>query len=102
MSEMGSVPVETTSKRALATLTSILMGCGSLAFLLLFLLAVVTNAHATAAATKTTLTSPAASSIYASGATVTLTATVAPASGAATVAGTVNFNSGRPRWEHAL
>ena len=70
------------------------MGCGSLAFLLLFLLAVVTNAHATAAATKTTLTSPAASSIYASGATVTLTATVAPASGAATVAGTVNFNSG--------
>jgi hypothetical protein len=54
----------------------------------------VTNAHATAAATTTTLTSPAASSTYASGASVTLTATVAPTSGSATVTGTATFKSG--------
>jgi len=96
MSEMGSMPVATTSKRALATSTSILKGCGSVAILLLFLLATATCAFATAAATTTTLTSPAASSSYASGASVTLTATVAPTSGGGTVTngGTVTFKNG--------
>ena len=94
MFEKQSTPVATTHNGILATATSILKGCGSLAILLLFLLAAVTNAHATAAATTTTLTSPAASSTYASGASVTLTATVAPTSGSSTVTGTVTFKNG--------
>ena len=91
MSEKRSTPVATTRKVALATSTSILKGCGNLAILLIFLLAVVPNAHATAVTTTTSLkvgltTAPASAITTASyGTSVTLTATVTGTGAAGTV-----------------
>ncbi|HTW82279.1 MAG TPA: Ig-like domain repeat protein [Terracidiphilus sp.] len=87
MFEMRTTPVTTTRRRALATSTSMLKSCGSLAFLLLFLLTVVANAHAATATTTTLSATPTSAPV---GSSVTLTATVSPS--AAT--GTVTFKSG--------
>ncbi len=94
MSERRSTPVG-----ALATSTSILKGCGSLAVLFLFLMGAMTSAHATAVTTTTALTAaltsaPATTVTTAPyGASVTLTATVTGSGAAGHVAFTYGATS---------
>ena len=82
-------PIATTRKMALATFTSIQKGSGSLAILLMFLLAAMTNAHATTTLTPATVTASPASPT--AGASVTLTATLSTWVSAA--GGTITFET---------
>jgi membrane associated rhomboid family serine protease len=98
MTERRFKPVAATRKAALATSTSILKGCGSVALLVLFLLAAATNASATTTLTPATVTFSPASPTY--GATVTLTAILSGWVSAA--AGTVTFTTSLPQAELTL
>ncbi|MGD0098682.1 MAG: Ig-like domain repeat protein [Terracidiphilus sp.] len=89
MFDMQSISVATTRKGILAITSRVLKGSGAVAFLLLFLLAALSNANATTTLTPATVTASPTNPTY--GATVTLTSVLSGWVSAA--GGTVTFET---------